>query len=175
MKSLKRAIPFLLLNILVSAVTTLAVLNWWGGGLRLVQQPEPTVPAGVLNPTSVLPDSSQPVPPIATLAADSSGRVIEIQDVVGPGDLNNESVLLRRLGEGDLPLAGWKLDDGGGHSYLFPQFILNKAGAVQVNTRSGTDTAIALFWGRQEAVWTSGKTVTLYDPQGNIQALFTIK
>ena len=36
--------------------------------------------------------------------ADSSGRVIEIQDVVGPGDLNNESVKLRRVGAGDLRL-----------------------------------------------------------------------
>jgi hypothetical protein len=163
-----------LLNILVSAATTLAVLNWFGGGLRFNQQPEPTVAAGVLNPTDPA-VSSLPAQPLATLAADSSGRVIEIQDVVGPGDLNNEAVLLRRVGAGDLQLSGWKMDDGNGHSYFFPDFILNQDGAVQVNSRAGANTAIALFWNEPEAVWATGKTVMLYDPLGKLEAMFTIK
>ena len=119
--------------------------------------------------------SSLPAQPLATLAADSSGRVIEIQDVVGPGDLNNEAVLLRRVGAGDLQLSGWKMDDGNGHSYFFPDFILNQDGAVQVNSRAGANTAIALFWNEPEAVWATGKTVMLYDPLGKLEAMFTIK
>jgi len=174
MKSIARSIPFILLNILVSAATTLAVLYFFGGGLHFNQQPEPTVPAAVLNVTAP-PVSNQPTQALATLAADSSGRVIEIQDVVGPGDLNNESVKLRRVGAGDLQLIGWTLNDGNGHTYLFPDFILNQDGAVQVNSRAGENTAIALFWNEPAAVWTPGKTVMIYDPQNKLQAMFTIK
>jgi len=174
MRSIKRALPFIILNILISAATTLAVINWFGGGIRFSQPPEPTLPAALLNPTA--PGSSgAPAQPLATLVADSSGRVIEITDVVGPGDLNNEAVMLKRVGSGDLQLSGWKLDDGNGHSYLFPDFILNRDGAVQVNTRAGTNSAIALFWNASQAVWATGKTVTIYDPQGKLEAMFTIK
>jgi hypothetical protein len=172
MKSIKRAIPFILLNILVSAATTLAVLNWFGGGLHFNQQPLPTIPPAVLNPTS---PASQPTVPLATLAADASGRVIEITEVVGAGDLNNEAVKLKRVGDGDLQLAGWKLQDSNGHFYLFPDFILNKDGAVQLNTRAGANSAIALFWNEPQAVWTTGMTVTLYDPLGKLEAMFTIQ
>ncbi len=180
MKTFKRAIPFLLLNVLLSAATTLAILSWWGGGLHAGLN-LPTVPAVPTNSAALLTASAQdqatPLPtlPAATASGDASGRVIEIQEVIGPGDLDNETVLLHRLGDGDLRLTGWKLDDSGGHSFVFPEFVLNKDGAVRVNTRPGTNTAIALYWGLQEAVWTPGKMVSLYDTQGNLQASFTIK
>jgi len=179
MKSFKRAIPFLVLNVILSAAITLAILSWWGGGLRPNQDlPTPAVPTGsaaLLD--SPAPEQSTPLPtlPVSTASGDSSGRVIEIQDVVGPGDLDNETVLLRRLGEGDLHLTGWKLEDNGGHTFVFPEFVLSKGGAVQVNTRPGTNTAIALFWGLQEAVWAPGKMVALYDIENKLQASFTIK
>jgi hypothetical protein len=173
MKALRRTIPFLLLNIIISAATTLAVLNWFGGGLHINQPPEPTLPV-VLEPSATPGLPVQTAPPAATLAADASGRVIEIQTVVGPGDLNNESVQLRRLGEGDLRMAGWRLDDNNGHSFVFPDFVLNKGGAVLVATRPGTNSAIALFWGQQAAVWNPGITVTLYDTDGKIQAVYTV-
>ncbi len=177
MKTFARAIPFLILNVILSAAVALAILTLWGGGLR-PGQALPTVPAVTTNPAdSAAQAQATPLPtlPAATASGDSSGRVIEIQDVIGPGDLDNEAVLLRRLGNGDLRLTGWKLDDGGSHSFLFPDFVLNKGGAVQVNSRPGTNTAIALFWSLEEAVWTPGKMVSLYDTQGNLQASFTIK
>jgi hypothetical protein len=179
MKSFRRAIPFLLLNVILSAGITLAILSWWGGGLR----PSQAVPTLAIstgsNGSSTSPAQSQPTPlptlPESTASGDASGRVIEIQDVIGSGDLNNEAVLLRRLGEGDLHLTGWRLDDSGGHTFVFPEFVLSKGGAVQINTRPGTNTAIALFWGLQEAVWTPGKMVSLYDAENQLQASFTIK
>ena len=181
MKSFKRAIPFLLLNVILSAGITLAILSWWGGGLRPYQA-LPTAPAGPTDSNGLSASSTQnnqptslPTLQVSTASGDTSGRVIEIQDVVGPGDLDNETVLLRRLGEGDLRLTGWRLDDNGGHAFVFPEFVLSKGGAVQVNTRPGTNTAIALFWGLQEAVWTPGKMVALYDIDNKLQASFTIK
>ncbi len=180
MKSFKRAIPFLLLNVILSAATTLAILSWWGGGLRSgfnlpTVPPAPTNSAAQLTAAAL--DQATPLPtmPAATASGDASGRVIEIQEVIGAGDLDNETVILHRLGNGDLRLTGWKLDDSSGHSFVFPEFVLNKDGAVRVNTRPGTNTAIALYWGLQDAVWTTGKMVSLYDTQGNLQASFTIK
>ncbi len=135
----------------------------------------PTDSSGLSNPSAQNQPTLLPTLPESTASGDSSGRVIEIQDVIGPGDLDNEAVLLRRLGEGDLHLTGWKLDDSSGHAFVFPEFVLSKNGAVQVNTRPGTNTAIALFWGLQEAVWTPGKLVSLYDTDNKLQASFTIK
>ncbi len=180
MKSFRRAIPFIILNIIISAATTLAVLSLWGGGLRL-NLPQSNPSASSADPTSLAKTLSQAeanppqVQPATTALPDSSGRVIDITDVVGPGDINNEAVLLRRLGDGDLNLSGWQIDDKAGHKFIFPDFVLNKGGAVQVNTRVGTNTAISLFWNLQEAVWASGKTVTVQDAQGNLQASFSIK
>ena len=179
MKSFRRAIPFLLLNVILSAGITLALLSWWGGGLRpnqAIATPDvPTDKSGPSNSADQGLPTLVPTLPESTASGDASGRVIEIQDVIGPGDLDNEAVLLRRLGDGDLHLTGWRLDDSSGHAFTFPEFVLSKNGAVQVNTRPGTNTAIALFWGLQETVWTPGKMVSLYDTKNNLQASFTIK
>ncbi len=178
MKSFRRAIPFLILNVILSAGVTLALLTWWGGGLR-PSQPIATLvyPTDSSEPTTSTQGQPTPLPtlPESTASGDASGRVIEIQDVIGAGDLDNEAVALRRLGDGDLHLTGWRLDDSSGHTFIFPEFVLSKSGAVQVNTRPGTNTAIALFWGLQEAVWTPGKMVSLFDSENNLQASFTIK
>ncbi len=179
MKSFRRAVPFLFLNVILSAGITLAILSWWGGGLRPNQvAPTLAAPTDSDGPSTTSPQG-QPTPlptlPESTASGDASGRVIEIQDVVGAGDLDNEAVVLRRLGDGDLHLTGWRLDDSGGHTFVFPEFVLSKGGAVQINTRPGTNTAIALFWGLQEAVWSPGKMVSLYDAEDQLQASFTIK
>src|SRR5512142_840498 len=118
MRSLKRTIPFLLLNILISAATTLAVLTWWGGGLRnlpAAQAPSSTQVAD-LKPTA---PPSPTLPPAETPSA-NSGRLIEITQVQGPGDLNNEMIQLSRRGEGDLRLTGWTIQDNAGHHFTFP-------------------------------------------------------
>jgi hypothetical protein len=170
MRSFRRALPFLLLNIFLSAATTLAILYWVGGGFHIStnQAPSPTL-AAILQPTEARPL------PTPTSSSASGQQLIEIVEVQGSGDLNNETVLFSRLGEGDLRLTGWKLEDNAGHHFTFPEFVLNQQGKVQVSTRTGQNTAIALFWGLEEAVWTLGKTVYLYDPQGAIQATLVVK
>lgn len=163
MSVLKRLLPYLLLNILVSAATTYGVLTWWN-----------------LNHDPVIPGLTEPSPtaPLATVS--SSGLlplgvpVIEIGEVNGAGNLNNESVLLRRIGEGELRLNNWRLDDNAGHRFTFPDIVLFKGGAVRVFTRAGSNTVSELYWGLERAVWTAGRTVTLYDDQNNARATFTL-
>jgi LysM repeat protein len=103
--------------------------------------------------------------------------VVVIDGVIGPGDLETEKVLLRHRGEGEFSLAGWQLSNQAGDFYEFPQIpelILYKDGAVYVNTKSGADSVVDLFWGLDEPVWGSGDTVTLRDPQGIARDSYTI-
>lgn len=100
--------------------------------------------------------------------------MIQIQNVFGVGDIDNEVVQLKRAGTGDLWLTGWQLKDQNGHTFTFPKLLLNKDGAVQVYTRAGPDTVIELHWGLSSAVWHTGELVSLLDPHGVLQASYQI-
>lgn len=100
-------------------------------------------------------------------------RVI-INSVIGPGDLASERVFLTRTGDAPLSLAGWRLDDGNGNVFTFPQLELYKDGAVNVWTTTGSPTVVDLYWGRSSPVWQSGATVTLKDSQGKVQSTYKI-
>jgi hypothetical protein len=104
------------------------------------------------------------------------GEVI-IDSVIGAGDLETEHIRLKYQGEGELSLVGWWIDDGRGDIFKFPQFprlILFGGGAVNVNTTSGSNTVVDVYWNLSKAVWTPGSTVTLRDPQGNIRATYLV-
>ncbi len=164
MSVIKRLLPYLLLNILVSAAATYGVLTWWNLNHAPVivpglAQPSPATPLPTVSSSSLLPLG---VP------------VIEIGEVTAAGNLSNEAVLLRRVGEGELRLNGWRLDDNAGHRFTFPDIVLYKGGAVRVFTRAGSNAVNELYWGQDRAVWAAGRTVTLYDETGNSRAALTI-
>ena len=168
---------YLLLNVILSAVTTLTVLFLWdraqpvsrldgliapGGQAPLVASTLQT-PFALPTPTVTLPPNDQPL--------------IEIVNLIGAGDAQQEVVLLRRVGEGDLHMAGWQLQDQDGNRYEFPQqpeLVLYKGGAVQVFTRTGADTATEVYWNRTAPVWRSGEQITLLDSAGNVRATYPI-
>jgi len=105
-----------------------------------------------------------------------SGQVL-IDSVVGAGDLATERVLLKRVtgaGGGELSLEGWQIEDEDGNTFIFPQLTLFEAGAINLYTKVGQNTVIALYWGLDEAVWEPGETVTLRDRDGRVHATYTI-
>jgi LysM repeat protein len=104
---------------------------------------------------------------------DEGAPQVEIREVTGAGDLESETVLLINRG-GEVLMAGWTLDDGRGHRYIFPNFVLHNNGAVSLRTRAGRDTAIDLFWNLDEAVWLPGTTITLRDADDDIHSTFEI-
>jgi hypothetical protein len=169
----KRLLFFLVLNVIVSAGTTIAVMSWWerahlDSRTAIVRESpvvgmeeEATRPSGTAKPTPTsLPPGDTPL--------------IRIENVFGVGDLQNEVALLKRIGDGELWLTGWRLEDESGQKYVFPDLLLNKDGAVQVFTRPGVDSVIELHWGMKAAVWQPGELVTLVDPLGNVRATFRI-
>ncbi len=97
---------------------------------------------------------------------------VEIRGVDGAGDLAHETVGLLNSG-GVAAMAGWTLEDGQGHVFIFPAFTLYN-GAISVHTKTGQNTVIDLYWGLTEAIWTSGKVITLRNADDDVQSTFRI-
>jgi hypothetical protein len=174
MRSKRRLFFYILLNVVISASVTFSVLWWWERSHSVdlpVSRPEvnltDSLSISVESVVPVIQSGSTDLPPLNV-------QVIEISNVIGVGDLGTERILLSRLGEGDLWLTGWELHEEGGSVYEFPNLQLNKDGAVQVYTRSGTNSVIALYWGMLEPVFEVGETVTLVDSEGNVRTVYRI-
>lgn len=220
MKQWKRLAFFLLLNVMVSACTILAVLVAWD---RL-RSPLPTgiiqftLPQSQQSPPTPAPTAETAVQPTPTPAflihavvegdtfesiAHTYGvsiddivaangysrsqtlspnellripiRPIVIESVIGAGDLATEHVVLTNNLDGEVSLAGWRLDNNSGSSYSFPQVSLYVKDAIlNLHTRSGVDSTTDVYWGLQAPIWASGMQLTLRDAQGVIQAAYTV-
>lgn len=167
MKNFRRILPYLILNVIISVTTTLLVLTVWN---RIPAERSQNIPANAtLQPAST---ASSGLQPLQTLPA-TDQAVIQVDTVIAPGDLENEVVVLKRIGEGEISLTGWKLT-GGRKEYIFPDLTLFPNGSIRIYTRSGDRTAIELFWNLDQPVWKSGDTLHLLDWQGNERAAYTI-
>ena len=85
----------------------------------------------------------------------------------GFGDITAEAVRLRNNG-GTINISDWTLSDSAGNTFTFYNMLLFPQTSVVLYTRSGTPTADARFWGRQESVWEAGEELTLRDAEGRI-------
>ncbi len=138
-------------------------------------------PSSTAKPPTVVP-SLTPGPATATPGPTVTSKPTQvgqeprvvIDKVVGVGVLATERVQLLRSGDGELSLAGWRLDDGKGNLYTFPMLTLYKGGAINLFTRTGQDTVVDLFWGLTSPLWSSGETVYLYDAQNELRSSYTI-
>ena len=163
MKDRQRWLPFLILNIFVSAAVTGAILFWYDRTYR--QAVIPSAPISASVPAEVA--------PAATLNPDTE-ILVEIVSVIGAETLDAEMVLIRYTGEGELDLAGWHLEDEDKNVFVFPGLTLYPEGAVQVHTMAGQDTVVDLYWGLRQSVWESGEEVSLIDPQGTVRAIYIV-
>lgn len=159
----KRLLTFLVLNVIVTALTMWVVLGVWSRANPL--------PGAAIETPPAASGGAQPATPsgVATTAG-----TLEINTVVAPGDQQGERVLIRYLGEDELSLAGWQLEDEDGNTFIFPALRMFSGGAVTVHTRAGVNTVLELFWGLDRPVWAAGETVTLRDADGAVQATYII-
>lgn len=164
----KNWLPFIFLNILVSAVTTLTVLVLWNK-THPPQEIVIEVP-GAAN-TQNDPQTAEPLDPANLPPLDV--ELVEIQGVIASGDLQNEFVIVKKLGEDVLDLTGWYLMSESSDQFVFPEFQILQ-GQVDVYTRGGTNSVNKLFWGQSEAMWHSGDTVVLFDFAGQERAVYQI-
>jgi hypothetical protein len=160
----RRLFLYLLLNVFISACVTGAILFWYDRNYRSVSLSavQPALPAlNQENPSAATLDPQTDVP-------------VEIVSVIGAGTLNAEWVVVSYKGEDQINLARWELRDDDGNVFVFPQLVLHTNGAVQVHTASGTNTVIDLYWSASDPIWESGEEAQLFDPSGNVRAVYKV-
>jgi archaellum component FlaF (FlaF/FlaG flagellin family) len=146
-------IYFLLLNILVSAVVTSAILYFYDRSHSAEQLSSAPTSALGLVPATVK---------------------VDIVSVIGGGTASSEIVVIKNNGSESFNLNGWTLKDVDGHTYIFSPFTIYPGSTVQLHTTSGTDTFSDVYWNLNTSIWQSGESATLYDPRGNARAFYRI-
>jgi len=147
---------------------------------QILYIPSGPLPTATLSPSSTPGPTHTPQPGTSTPTRSPSPVVTgepptpRIESILGVGDLNSERVKITRTGQGDLSMAGWRLEDGGSNVFVFPNLILYAGGTVIIHTTSGLDTVTDLYWGHSQAVWQSGKIAVLRDAQGVEQARYQV-
>jgi LysM repeat protein len=106
--------------------------------------------------------------PLPTPLPSTGELQVEITEVLGVGQVDQERVVITNLGDRLADMQGWTLNDADGNIYVFPNFRLWAGGNVTVHTRIGQDgnPPANFYWGKLEAVWSVGEVVTLKDGVG---------
>ena len=106
--------------------------------------------------------------PLPTPLPSEGELQIDVSEVVGVGQIDQERIVLTSVGDRRADMEGWTLSDQEGNVYTFPNFRLWAGGSVTVHTRIGTDgnPPANLYWGKLEPVWSPGEVVSLRDGQG---------
>lgn len=144
--------------------------------------PRPTRTATLSPSETAAPSTNTPLPtgtatrtsvPSPTLPPTAINAQVVIVGITGTSALDSESIEIRNNGS-TAALQGWTLRTSAGDIYTFPNKLLFSQASVTVNTRTGTDTPIALFWNRAQPTFSSGTTVTLSDNAGEAQSVYTV-
>lgn len=165
---LPQLILYVVLNIIISAATMLGVLLFWES-----RQPEPVACVPTIAPTVPAVEAATVEPTIASIPP-LEQEVIRIEVIYGAEYIQDERVVLQRVGTSDLPIYGWTLEDEDGNRFDFPGITLKPGATLEVYSRSGESTVLKQFWGADRSVWEIGETARVYDPQGNLRAEYVI-
>jgi hypothetical protein len=127
---------------------------------------EETTPEATAEATE---DALRPTATI-TLAPTATNAQVSIIAVEKAGDVTAEGVRIRN-NSNTVNLTGWTLSDAQGNTYTFGEQLIFSNTEITVFTRAGQNTPIALFWGRDTAIWgDNGDVVTLKNKDGVVQA-----
>ena len=126
--------------------------------------PAPSAETPPASPPEETPSSSST--PLPTLTP-SGPSLIEIGQVLGPGDLAAEVIVVRNLG-GAVSLEGWALSDAESNVFTFPMITIFADAQIRVYTKPGRSTPSDLYWGRETPAWDSGELITLRDETGSV-------
>jgi hypothetical protein len=173
MNQAKKLTFYVVLNIVVSAVTILAVLFLWENTRLkniLFDMPEQAAEQSISSSSG---ETSQ----------DISNLLIKISEVGGIGNLATEYIRLTQPGTatGDtISLQDWRIKDENNNEYSILEqsglasLELHSQGAVNIYTKEGSSNPIELYLGLSDSIWQPGETVTLIDPQGEIHDTYLI-
>jgi hypothetical protein len=187
--SFVKVMSFLLINILVSALTTWVVVRTLVPPLAQAAPPA-AAPTAIATDTPdnnaatpdapAIPQAGTPVPAAAQatptlLSAGTTTTVnVRISSVIYAGQLSREVVVI--VNEGDkVDMTGWTLVPSRGAPYAFKQVIMFKNSFVNLHTTTGTDVPNDLYWGLGEPMWQSGDELKLLRTDGSTAATFKVK
>ena len=173
MNQAKKLLIYIVINIVVSAITIIAVLFLWENTrLKQVLFNSGGEPAAVTSPEGV------------SGAEELTGELlIEIGEVGGVGNLATEYLRLIRSGIGSedtISLQGWSIRDENNLNFNILEqsglasLELHSQGAVNIYTKAGSSNPIELYLGLSDPIWEPGETVTLIDPQGEVHDTYLI-
>lgn len=174
MRKFSHLFIFILVNILIAAITTLTVLWLWERA-----HPRPEV-SQIGNASETTVDLTQEVlhedisPVVSEMDLANENIQINIRTIVGAGNLAVEYVEIVNQGQNPADLTDWKLIDEEGQQFTFPALILNSGGAIKVLSKTGTNTVIELYWQRDSPVWQPGETAHLLNPADEIITSYLI-
>lgn len=160
---MRKIIPYLVLNFAVSALAVWAVLMIWEANHKI---PEPQgAAAQTESGFQTLPTMTQP--PV-------NEKTIQIQLVVGTGDIRSERVQLVSESQNPVNLLGWELTDSDKHSFIFPSVTIFPGGGIELYAKAGVNTAVELYWNLAEPVFISGEMIRLKDASGNTRTEYKV-
>lgn len=173
MNQAKKLLVYIVINIVVSAITIIAVLFLWENTrLKQVLFNSGDGPAVVTSPEGVV------------LTEELTGDLlIEIGEVGGVGNLATEYLRLIRAGTGagdTISLHDWHIRDENNVEFNILEqsglasLELHSQGAVNIYTKAGNSNPIELYLGLSDPIWEPGETVTLIDPKGEIHDTYLI-
>lgn len=161
--TLKKLFPYLVLNVVVSALAMLAVLLIWNS-----LHPKPEF---IEAPIS---SDSDPSAPVSSTVPPLEEKTVEIQSIFLPGEYGYEKLSLKNVSADPVELTGWRVTNSKGDSFTFPALTLYPNGAVDVYSSAGINTAVALYWNHDQAVWLTGETASLLDSAGNVRSTYSV-
>ncbi len=173
MSQAKKLLFYVVLNIVVSAITIIAVLYLW----------ENTKLKNMLFDANDITSEVSSAVATSDGAAPSENLQIEIGEVGGIGNLATEYVRLVRpeSESGDtISLQDWSIKDENNHQYNILEqsgvasLDLHGQGAVNIYTKEGDSNPIELYLDLSDPIWQPGETVTLIDPAGEIHDTYVI-
>ena len=138
--------------------------------------PIPFAPPSADMTATVAAELGATTTPLPTPLPSSGELSIEITEVLGVGQVEQERVVITNRGDKLAGMQDWTLSGAGGNTYTFPNFRLWAGGGVTVHTRDGQDgnPPANFYWGKSEPVWSAGDLITLKDAQGTVLATYTV-
>lgn len=104
----------------------------------------------------------------------ATDATVRITNIANFGDPTSEEVEIENFGEDVVNLLDWTLEDEDGNVYTFPDTLMQPGRIILIFTRQGDNTPAGLFWGEITPIWSLSETATLYDANGDAQAVFTV-
>ncbi len=125
--------------------------------------------AAVALPTSAVVE-------LATLPPANTDANVVIQGIVDAGVSSAEAIEIVAPSDdaSAIPMLNWKIVGSNGREFVFPEITLYPTGEVRINSGPGVNTATDLYWNQTSAVWTSGDSLSLVDPEGNVRSTFIV-